>query len=60
MFVAGSDTTAAAIKITMLHILAVPRVYLRLKDEIAAALREGRVSKVITNAEAKELPYLQV
>ncbi|KAI1763920.1 cytochrome P450 [Hypoxylon sp. FL1150] len=59
MFVAGSDTTAAAIKITMLHILAVPRVYQRLRDEIAAAIREGRVSKMITNAEAKELPYLQ-
>ncbi|KAI4865910.1 cytochrome P450 [Hypoxylon rubiginosum] len=59
MFVAGSDTTAAAIKITVLYILAVPRVYQRLKDEIAAAVHEGRVSKKITNAEAKELPYLQ-
>ncbi|XXG95666.1 hypothetical protein Hte_001935 [Hypoxylon texense] len=60
MFVAGSDTTAAAIKITMLYILAVPRVYQRLKNEIVAAIQEGRVSRIITNAEAKELPYLQV
>lgn len=60
MFVAGSDTTAASIKITMLYILAAPRVYQRLKDEIAAAVREGKASKLITNAEAKELPYLQV
>ncbi|KAI1777335.1 cytochrome P450 [Hypoxylon cercidicola] len=47
MFVAGSDTTAAAIKITMLHILAVPRVYQRLKSEIAKAVKEGRVSKAV-------------
>lgn len=59
MFIAGSDTTAAAMKITMLHILSTPRVYGRLKAEISTALRAGRASSPITIAEARELPYLQ-
>ncbi|KAI2469670.1 cytochrome P450 [Annulohypoxylon bovei var. microspora] len=59
MFVAGSDTTASAIRATLLHILSIPRVYQRMKDEITLAVNEGRVSSPITQAEAKELPYLQ-
>lgn len=59
MFVAGSDTTAAAMKITMLYIISTPRVYQQLKTEIATALREGRASSPITQAEARALPYLQ-
>ncbi|KAK8877454.1 hypothetical protein PGQ11_002400 [Apiospora arundinis] len=60
MFVAGSDTSASAIRITMLYIMSCPRVYQKLKAEIRAAIREGRVSSpVITVAEAKQLPYLQ-
>lgn len=60
MFVAGSDTTASAIRATLLHILSTPRVYQRLKDEIKAAVNAGRVSHPITQTEARELPYLQV
>lgn len=59
MFVAGSDTTASAIRATLLHILSTPRVYQRLKDEIKAAVNAGRVSHPITQTEARELPYLQ-
>ncbi|KAI0120436.1 cytochrome P450 [Hypoxylon sp. NC0597] len=59
MFVAGSDTTATAIRITILYILSTHRIYQRLKDEIASAVQEGRVSRPITQAEARNLPYLQ-
>ncbi|KAI0888215.1 cytochrome P450 [Annulohypoxylon maeteangense] len=59
MFVAGSDTTASAIRATLLHIFSIPRVYQRLKDEIRSAVVEGGVSHPITQAEARELPYLQ-
>ncbi|ROW08641.1 hypothetical protein VPNG_06154 [Cytospora leucostoma] len=59
MFVAGSDATAAAMKITMLYILSTPRVYQQLKAEIATALREGKASSPITQSEARALPYLQ-
>ncbi|KAI1387746.1 cytochrome P450 [Hypoxylon trugodes] len=59
MFAAGSDTTAAAIRCTFLHLLSTPRVYYRLKDEVGLAVHDGRVSSPITNAEVKELPYLQ-
>lgn len=44
----------------MLHLLSSPPVYRRLKDEIAAAIREGRISQPVTDAEAKTLPYLHV
>ncbi|KAI1091083.1 cytochrome P450 [Rostrohypoxylon terebratum] len=59
MFVAGSDTTASAIRATLLYILTTPRIYQRLKDEIRAAVSEGRASHPITLVEARELPYLQ-
>lgn len=52
---AGSDTTATAIRGTLLHILTCPRVYRRLVDEIAAA----DPSSPIKDAEAKRMPYLQ-
>jgi cytochrome P450 len=57
---AGSDTTASAIRITMLHIMTTPRVYNTLRAEIDAADRENRLSKpIIRESEAKTLPYLQ-
>lgn len=60
MFVAGSDTTAAVMRITLFNIISSPSAYARLKAEIASAIRDGRASSPITNAEARELPYLQV
>ncbi|KAK8035281.1 cytochrome P450 monooxygenase [Apiospora rasikravindrae] len=57
--IAGADTTATAIRATLLYIIAIPRVYSRLQAEIDAGIREGRISDEITLQEAKALPYLQ-
>ncbi|KAF5226953.1 hypothetical protein FAUST_12085, partial [Fusarium austroamericanum] len=43
----------------MLHILATPHVYCRLKQEIANTIREGCVSKPISNADSLFQPYIQ-
>ncbi|KAF2640930.1 benzoate 4-monooxygenase cytochrome-like protein P450 [Massarina eburnea CBS 473.64] len=58
---AGSDTTATAIRSTMLHLMSHPRVYRRLQEEIDWAVREGVVGEggVISEANAETLPYLQ-
>jgi hypothetical protein len=58
--IAGSDTTATAIRATMLYIMTTPRVYEKLQEEIDEAARLGHISTPITNAEAEKLPYLQV
>ncbi|PKS11176.1 hypothetical protein jhhlp_002937 [Lomentospora prolificans] len=52
---AGSDTTATALRGTLLHILTSPRVHARLLAEIESA----RPSTPIRDAEAKQMPYLQ-
>jgi len=60
MIVAGSETTASVIRVTVLHIMSSPRVYNRLKQEIKEALKDGRVAhQPIRIEEAKRLPYLQ-
>ncbi|KAF5688132.1 cytochrome P450 monooxygenase [Fusarium circinatum] len=59
MFVAGSDTTAAAMRVTLFYLMSCPRVYRKLKEEIRGAIRERRASSPITAAQARELPYLQ-
>ncbi|KAI1755891.1 pisatin demethylase [Xylaria castorea] len=59
MIIAGSDTTASAIRITMLHIMTCPRVYNKLKQEIRDAVIDSKVSSPIKFEEAKRLPYLQ-
>ncbi|KAK8094235.1 hypothetical protein PG997_000920 [Apiospora hydei] len=62
--VAGSDTTAGSLRGTMLYLMAHPRVYRALQDEIDAAVRAGKApsaesGEVITYAQTKALPYLQ-
>ncbi|KAK1759048.1 Pisatin demethylase [Echria macrotheca] len=60
--IAGSDTTATAIRATLLHIITAPRVYSTLQSEIDAAISSGRIcssTKIVTYAEALSLPYLQ-
>lgn len=57
--VAGSDTTANAVKMTVSHIAANPRIASRLRNEIEAAISDGKVSSPVTNEEANKLPYLQ-
>ncbi|GFG26524.1 pisatin demethylase [Aspergillus udagawae] len=54
--VAGSDTTATAIRVTFLHIISSPHIYLTLRKEIDNA---GLISSPITKTEAEKLPYLQ-
>jgi cytochrome P450 len=57
---AGADTTATAIRATMLHIITHPAVYKTLQAEIDQAVQSGRIpSPVIQEAEAQELKYLQ-
>lgn len=52
---AGSDTTATAMRATMLHLLMNPRVVAKMRAEVA----RHAVSIPITDAEARRLPYLQ-
>lgn len=57
---AGSDSTATNIRITLLYLLTNPPVCMRLRAEIDRALTTGGVSfPVITNREALKLPYVQ-
>jgi cytochrome P450 len=57
---AGSDTTATALRATTLFIITQPRVYAALQSELEAAERRNQLSTpVIRDAEAKSLPYLQ-
>ncbi|PHH60644.1 hypothetical protein CDD81_1395 [Ophiocordyceps australis] len=53
---AGSDTTATAIRATFLFIISNARVLSKLLDEIKASKPTW---PVITNAEARNMPYLQ-
>jgi cytochrome P450 len=57
---AGSDTTAGAIRIIMLYIITHPRVYKKLQAEIDDAVKAGVAPKdgVISDAKARKLPYL--
>jgi cytochrome P450 len=57
--IAGSDTSATAIRSTLLFIMTNPLVYRRLQAEIDDGIKEGRISSPITDAEARNLPYLQ-
>ncbi|KAF2007088.1 cytochrome P450 [Amniculicola lignicola CBS 123094] len=57
--IAGSDTTATAIRATFLNLLSNPRVLTKLRNEINDAEGEVSISSPISNAEAKAMPYLQ-
>ncbi|KAK3334090.1 cytochrome P450 [Cercophora scortea] len=59
MLSAGSETTAVTIRGTLLCLMSSPPAYQRLKKEIVEGIKEGRISKPITNDEAKKIPYLQ-
>lgn len=58
---AGSDTTATAIRGLMLHVVSHPRVYRVLREEIDDAVKRGLVKdgEIISEADASTLPYLQ-
>jgi cytochrome P450 len=58
---AGSDTTAAGIRVILLFVMTHPRVYAKLQAEIDGAVKAGiapEVPGVISDAEARKLPYL--
>ncbi|KAL4995725.1 cytochrome P450 [Aspergillus recurvatus] len=61
--IAGSDTTASAIRGTLLHLMTNARVYVKLQREIDDAVSRGLAPTtgqgLITAAQAKQLPYLQ-
>lgn len=57
---AGTETTATAIRSTLLHIITAPEVYRKLRLEIDNAIGKGQVSTPIKFSEAKELPYVSV
>lgn len=60
MVVAGTESTASAIRSVLVHTMATPAVYAQLKAEIAAAVRSGAASApIIRNEEAVQLPVLQ-
>lgn len=63
---AGSDTSATVIRVTLLYIMSTPRVYARLKAEIRDATASASASStsttpsgVISVERARALPYLQ-
>ncbi|KAJ6045244.1 uncharacterized protein N7446_003446 [Penicillium canescens] len=61
--IAGSDTTAGAIRGILLHLMTNPRVYLRLQREVDDGVRCSRAPRIgegpISAAQARKLPYLQ-
>ena len=58
--IAGSDTTATALRSLMLYLLSHPRVYAKLQAEIDAATQQGKYrGTVIPDSDARRLPYLQ-
>ena len=57
---AGSDSTATALRVILYYIAATPKVYTKLQAEIDEAIRSGTISRpVIQDREARQLPYLQ-
>jgi cytochrome P450 len=57
--VAGSDTSAGLLRTVMLNILTHPIMYVKLQKEIDSGIATGKISSPITDAEARQLPYLQ-
>ncbi|EFX00479.1 benzoate 4-monooxygenase cytochrome p450 [Grosmannia clavigera kw1407] len=57
--IAGSDTSATAIRSTFLFLISSPHAYTRLQREIDAGVIAGRISSPIIDAEARAFPYLQ-
>jgi cytochrome P450 len=57
---AGSDTTAIALRSIIYHLIKTPRVYQKLQDEIDESDQEGLLSPIIKYHESLKLPYLYV
>jgi cytochrome P450 len=57
--VAGSDSTANAIRTTLLCLISTPSALAALRQEIDSGVTAGRISAPIRDSEARSLPYLQ-
>jgi len=57
--IAGTNSAAQAMRMTLLCLINNPVAYRRLQQEIDDAIAAGAISAPITNAEALKLPYLQ-
>ncbi|KAF7872456.1 hypothetical protein EAF04_003377 [Stromatinia cepivora] len=57
--IAGTDTTATAIRAMLLYITTSPTCYTALQATIDEGVKNGKVSSPITDTEAKAFPYLQ-
>jgi cytochrome P450 len=58
---AGSDTTAASLRIIMLYLMTHPRIYARLQAEIDVVVKDEKVPTapgIISDLEVRRLPYL--
>lgn len=59
MIISGAESAAAAIRSILIHIMATPRVYVKLKAEIKAAIEDGATASPIQMEQAENLPYLK-
>ncbi|RAR15515.1 pisatin demethylase [Stemphylium lycopersici] len=57
-FIAGSDSTAAAINAILYHLMRTPSAYAKLQKEIDLAGEENKLSENVQYSEAEPLPYL--
>ncbi|KAJ9142909.1 Benzoate 4-monooxygenase cytochrome P450 [Pleurostoma richardsiae] len=57
--IAGSDTTATALRSILLNVVMNPTIYRSMQGEIDSGISDGRISSPITDAEARKLPFLQ-
>ncbi|KAJ0268101.1 hypothetical protein Brms1b_008897 [Colletotrichum noveboracense] len=57
--IAGSDTTATAIRMILLSLLSNPSAFAALRAEIDAGIASGMLSFPVKDSEAKAMPYLQ-
>ncbi len=57
---AGSDTTAIALRSIIYNLIKTPRVYRKLQDEIDEYDQEGLLSPIIKYHESIKMPYLYV
>ncbi|TGO42578.1 hypothetical protein BHYA_0007g00800 [Botrytis hyacinthi] len=57
--IAGTDTTATAIRAMLLHITTSPTCYTALQAAIDEGVKNGKMSSPVTDNEARAIPYLQ-
>lgn len=55
---AGSDTTAIAMRAIFYYLTKTPRVYKKFVDEILEADKAGKLSEYITYEESLRMPYV--